>query len=79
MENELSTKQQTAKAFKKFNACRIFLQLNYLSEITTINDKILDQYIIDATTTQRSSSNLFWPNQNQPTSKFWNKCINVIK
>ena len=73
--NQTTTRQR----IKKFNVCRIFRLVNYLSEITTIDGKMLDPNIIDAKTTQRFLSNLIWHNQPQPTSKFWNKWINAIK
>ena len=58
IENEITSKQQLTTELKKFNACRIFLQVNYLSEITTIDGKMLDVNIIYAKTTERSSLNL---------------------
>ena len=63
MENELTNNDQLATVLKQFNACRIFLKVNYLSELTTIDGKTLDATIIGANITDRSESNLIWPNQ----------------
>ena len=37
MENELTNNNKLTTAAKKFNTCRLFLKVNYLSEITTID------------------------------------------
>ena len=79
MENELNDDDELTTELKQFNTCRIFLQVNYLSEITTIEGKSLDIFIINTTTTNRSASNLTWPNQQQPKLKYWIKWIKKIK
>ena len=73
MKNELNDNDELTTELKQFNACRISLQVNYLSEISTIDSKSLDTSIINITTTNRSMSNLTWPNQQQPKSKYWIK------
>ena len=79
MENELNKNDELTKELKQFNACRMFLQVNYLSEITTIDGRSLDPSIISTTTTNRATYNLLWPNQQQPKSKYWTKWIRKIK
>ena len=79
MENELNKNDKLTKELKQFNTCRMFLQVNYLSEITTIDGRPLDPSIISTTTTNRTASNLLWPNQQQPKSKYWTKWIRKIK
>ena len=79
MENELTNNDELTTELKQCNACRLFLQVNYLSELTTIDGKSLDTIIISATITNRSKSNLIWPNQHQPKLKYWIKWINKIK
>ena len=66
MENEIINNDKLTTATKKFNACRLFLQINYLSEITTIDGKLLDDNIIGINITKNSESTLIWPNQTQP-------------
>ena len=39
MENELTNNNKLTSAAKKYNAYQLFLQVNYLSEITTIDGK----------------------------------------
>ena len=58
MENELNKNDKLTKELKQFNACRLFLQVNYLSEITTIDGRSLDPSIISTTTINRAASNL---------------------
>ena len=53
MENELNDNDEFTTELKEFNACRIFLQVNYLSEITIIDGKSLNTSIINTTTTNR--------------------------
>jgi len=79
MENELTNNNKLTTAAKKFNACRLFLQVNYLSEITTIDGNFLDDTIIGTYITKRSESNLLWPNQTQPKSEHWKQWIKKIK
>ena len=79
MENELTNNNKLTTTVKKFNACRLFLQVNYLSEITTIDGKSLDDTIIGTNITKRSESTLLWPNQMQPKSEHWKKWIKKIK
>ena len=64
MEDELFSKNQTTKALKQFNACRIFLQATFLSEMLTIDETILDEFIINNKTRKKSKSksNLLWSN-----------------
>ena len=71
MENELTNTDQLTIAAKKFNACRIFLQVNYLSKITNIDGNTLDDTIIGTYITKRAEFNLLWPNQTQPKSEHW--------
>ena len=71
MENELTNNTKLTTASNKFNACRLFLQVNYLSEITTIDGKSLDDIIIRINITKRSKSNLLWSNQTQSKSEHW--------
>ena len=63
MENELNDNDKLTTELKEYNACRIFLQVNYISEITTIDGKSFGTSIINTTTTNRYMSNLTWPNQ----------------
>ena len=79
MENKLTNNDQLTTELKQFNACILFLQVNYLSELTTIDGKTLNTNIISANTTNRSESNLIWPNQLQPKLKYWTKWIKKIK
>ena len=79
MENELTNNDQLTIELKQFNACRLFLQVNYLSELTTIDSKTLYATIIGANITNRSESNLIWPNQLQPKLKYWTRWIKKIK
>ena len=79
MENELTNNNKITTAANKFNACRLFLQVNYLFEITTIDGKSLDDTIIGTNIIKRSESNLLWPNQMQPKSEHWRKWIKKIK
>ena len=53
MEDELFSKNQTTKALKQFNACRIFLQATFLSEMLTIDETILDEFIINNKTRKK--------------------------
>ena len=69
MENELTNNNKLTTAAKKFNAYRLFLQVNYLSEITTIDGKSLDDTIIGTNITKMTESNLLWPNQMQSKSE----------
>ena len=60
MEDECSSKKQTTKALKQFNACRIFFQIAFLSEMITTDGTMLDESIINNTTKNRSKSYLAW-------------------
>ena len=73
MKNELTNNNKFTIAANKFNLCQLFLQVNYLSEITTIVGKSLDDVIIGTNITKRSESNLLWSNQMQPKSEHWEK------
>ena len=79
IEIELKNNDKLTTAAKPFNTCRIFLQVNYLSEITTIDGKTLDDTIIGANITKRSNFKLICPNQIQPKLEHWKKWIKKIK
>jgi hypothetical protein len=63
------------------NACRLFLQVNFLSEISANRGTTLLQQAIKGTTDQYehpilwqiSHSNLKWPHQPRPPQKSWHK------
>ena len=58
MENKLINNNQLTTAAKKNNAWRLFLKVNYLSEITPMDRKSLDNTIIGIYITKRTESNL---------------------
>ena len=66
---------------KKLNSCRLYLQVTFLSKITTIRD---DEVLSSALTGERNTSQhsiFHWPKQKRPdikTWKLWNKTISKI-
>ena len=56
---------------KQLNACRLYLQVTFLSDITTIDGKFLLPGVIDGTNENIPTSKLEWPNQNSPDKKTW--------
>ena len=69
--NKILESNCSANELKQINACRIYRQVNFLSDITAIDGKLLLPGVIEGTTDNIPKSRLEWPTQNSPGKKTW--------
>ena len=62
---------RSVNELKQLNACRLYLQVIFLSDITTIDGKFLLPGVTEGTNDNIPKSKLEWPNQNSPDKKTW--------
>jgi hypothetical protein len=67
------------KRFYRLNLCRLYLQVECLSEICTIDGKEILQEIWQGNRPFNSQTKLLWPNQARPREKSWNEWRTVLK
>jgi hypothetical protein len=82
-----STANFTRSDLQEINACRLFLQVTFLAEISCQSGKTFLQCAMKGTLDtfgkpmlwHISSSKLKWPNQSYPSSSAWNNGKNSFK
>ena len=62
---------RSVNELKQWNACKQYLQVTFLSDITTIDEKFLLPGVTDGTNDNIPKSKLEWPNQNSSDKKTW--------
>jgi hypothetical protein len=67
-----ASEDPTDKQKKHINACRIYLQLIFPSDITSSDGRSITQLAYDKKRDNIASS-LRWPNQQRPPKAWWNK------
>ena len=64
--NTILDSNRSVTELKQVDACRIYLQVTFLSDITTMNGKFLLLGIIEGTNDNIPKSKLEWPTQISP-------------
>ena len=67
----------STKIWRQLNACRLFLQLTLLSEITDIDGTHLLQGILNGDNSKMPPTTIHWPEQGSPSSSTW-KCWSKV-
>ena len=79
METFMDTQQFSDRDMSRLNLCRIYLRVEFLSEICNPEgDNILPE-VWQGRRPQESSSDLLWPNQARPFEKSWALWRSAIK
>ena len=76
MEDILKT---TTSDFKRINACRLYLRVTFLSEISNIKGTVLIVESLIGDKSKIVNSNLNWPNQRKPNQSTWLLWSRTIK
>ena len=56
---------------ERLNACRIYLRVTFLSEISNTKGTTVIAVSLTEDKTKIANSNLDWPNQNKPNASMW--------
>ena len=65
----------------QINACRLYLQVATLSDITNPDGRSINQHFIEVKKPIQPTSTIRWPNQPLPSNqacKLWKKTINTV-
>jgi len=79
--NTILDSNRSVTEWKQINACRVYLQVTFLSDITTIDGKFLLPGVIKGTNDNIPKSKLEWPTRISPdknTWKLWSQTITSI-
>ena len=79
--NTILDLNRSVTELKQINACRLYLQVTFLSDITTINGKFLLTGVIEGTHDNIPNRKLEWPTQislDKKTWKLWSQTITSI-
>ena len=71
MENKLLSNIKSVLTTKKFNLYRLYIEINFLSELYNANGMEMKPNLQDYDALATSQSQLRWPNQPKPTNKYW--------
>ncbi len=61
----------TATELQRLNACRMYLQISRVSDITSADGKFLRQEVLVGTNSTPYHSNTKWPRQSRPPKSWW--------
>jgi hypothetical protein len=79
METFISLNKYTTKELYRLNLCRLFLQVECLSEICNATGDAILPEIWQGNRTHDSTSRILWPNQARPHEKSWSAWRGAIK
>ena len=76
---DMNNKYTSSTKRKKYNACRMYLRITFLSELCNPEGTSLNIILLNNTSNNRVKSRFWWPNQTKPGTKYWNDWMSYLR